>query len=109
VKAVLIIVMLAWMFTGCAHREYYNIHKHPKHDIESDKARCTYLAESRVPLAQPLVHITINTKMSNKERKRIEAKRRQEQQQKEWDRDRRVRRLRDLCLKARGWRWRYKE
>ena len=81
-KSDLVIVMLAWMFAGCAHREYYNIHKHPEHDIESDKARCTYLAESRVPLAQ---------------------------QQKEWDRDRRVRRLRDLCLKARGWHWRYKE
>ena len=108
-KSILVMMAMIWLWSGCAHREYYSIHKHTKHDVETDKAKCAYLAESRVPLAQPLVHITINAKMSKKERKHLEAKRRQAEQQKEWNRDRRVKKIRDLCLKAKGWRWRYVE
>ena len=78
----------------------------PKHDVETDKATCEYLAESRVPSGDALVKVTINAKMSKKERKRLEAKQRQREQQKKWDRDRRVK---DLCLKSRGWRWKYVE
>ena len=107
-KYMMLLLGLWFVATGCATREYYNVHK--KHrNIETDKARCAYLAESRVPLSRPLVTININQKMSKKERRQQEARQRQQRQQDEWRRDRRVRKLRDTCLKAMGWRWKMVE
>ena len=96
------------LVTGCATREYYNVHKKSR-DIETDKAKCVYLAESRVPLYRPLVTVNINEKMSSKERRQLEARQRQQNQQNEFKRNRHVRRLRDACLKSMGWRWRMVE
>ena len=94
-----------FVLSGCATREYYNIHK-KANNIESDKARCSYYAESRVPVYQPAVVVNINEKMTGKERRALEARQRQQNQQNEWKRDRKVREMRDHCLKAKGWRWR---
>ena len=93
-----------FVLSGCATREYYNIHK-KRHDIETDKATCTYLAESKVPEYRPLVTINIHNKMSKEQRKKLEVKRRQREQQREMRHNRKVRQMRDYCLKAKGWRW----
>ena len=105
-----IMLMLSFLFilTGCATREYYNIQKKSR-NIETDKAKCVYLAESRVPLYKTAVVVNINQKMSKKERREMEARQRQQNQEDELKRNRQVRKLRDACLKAMGWRWRMVE
>ena len=103
-----VVVASMLLLSGCATREYYNIHK-KSNDIETDKARCSYYAESRVPEYRPLVTINIHNKMSKEQRKKLEVKRRQREQQREMRRNRKVRQMRDYCLKAKGWRWRMVE
>ena len=95
------------MITGCSHREYTNLYPHSKRIIDIDKEQCTYKAEKAVPHRTPLVHISINSKMSKKERKALEFRHKQKEQQSAMKRRQRVKKLRDLCLKAKGWRWQY--
>ena len=97
-----------FVLSGCVTREYYNIHK-KANNIESDKARCSYYAESRVPEYRPLVKIDIHSNMSKEQRRKEESKRYQEEQQQKWKRDSKVRQMRDYCLKAKGWRWKMVE
>ena len=47
--------------------------------------------------------------MSKKERKAQENRRKQKEQQAAMERRQRVKKLKDLCLKAKGWRWQYVE
>ena len=107
-KHAILILGFLLLITGCATREYYNVQKKSR-NIETDQARCVYLAQSKVPLYRPLVTVNINQKMSKKERRQLEARQRQQNQQNEWKRDRRVRKLRDACLKVMGWRWKMVE
>jgi len=108
-KVIITTIFIGLLISACVHREYYNVYKQEIHNLETDKAKCTYLAENRVSLVRPVVNIIIRTKVSKKEHKHLEVQKKQIQQQQEWKRDRKVRKLRDLCLKAKGWRWRYIE
>ena len=107
-KYMLLLFTLFFLFTGCATREYYNIEKHNR-NLETDKARCTYLAESKVPLYRPTLIVNINKGMSEKERRELKSRQWQEKQQNEFRRDRQVNRLKDACLRAMGWRWKMVE
>jgi len=106
-KQILLLAGVALLMMGCSHREYVNVQPKKHRNLDIDKERCTYKAESSVPYTAPLVHIEINSHMSKEERAKQLSRKRQQEQQDKWDRDQRVRQLRDLCLKARGWRWKY--
>ena len=83
-----------------------NLNPHSR-NLDLDLAQCTYKAEKAVPKTTHRINIVINSKISKKERKSKESRHRQQDMQEKFDRDSRVRELRDLCLKARGWRWKY--
>jgi len=103
----LVLILILLVMTGCSHREYTNLYPHSKRNIDIDKEQCTYKAENSVPYVAPLVRVDIYHKMSKEQRREVENARRQKRQQETIQRNQRVRQLRDLCLKAKGWRWKY--
>ena len=103
-----VLILVIVVLSGCSHREYINVHPQSKRDIDIDKEQCTYKAESSVPYSMaPLVRIDVHTKMSKEQRRAQENRQIQKRQREMMERDRKVKRLKDLCLKAKGWRWKY--
>ena len=106
-----ILGILVFLLHGCSHREYVKLHKGGSGNLDIDKAKCMLEAEKSIPLENPQTVININTKkhMSKKERKALALEEKRKRDDRKWERKQRVKKLRDLCMKTKGWSWKYVE
>ena len=101
------ILVFIFLLMGCTHREYANIHGLSANYIEQDEAQCTLEAEKSLTSTSSERAIIINTgaKLSKQERKELEEEQYRKESNAESIRNSKVRKLRDLCLKTKGWSW----
>jgi len=97
---------LLFLLMGCTHREYMNNGSSMNH-VEQDEAQCALEAERNVAPLNAGTNITINTasNLSKKERQELAQERAAREDSARWERESKIEKLKDLCLKARGWTW----
>ena len=76
-------------------------------NLEQDEAQCALEAERNVAPLNAGTNITINTasNLSKKERQELAQERAAREDSARWERESKIEKLKDLCLKARGWTW----
>ncbi len=100
--------VLVFMFTishsGCATREYHRAFDGGSGNLQKDIAECSYESELNM-LADSSTHTTVNVNINSNADKEAQKLAKKDQEDKRWERKKRIRHLRDLCLKSRGWIW----
>ena len=109
-KRYLYLLSILFLFSACTHREYFKVSSGGSGNIDKDLAQCEYEAEmnTRSNASQNVV-VNVNSNYQNEtkeERKERERREDERIRQEEAKHNSQVRKLRDLCLRSRGWSWR---
>ena len=108
-KKYLYLLSIMFLFSACTHREYFKVSSGGSGNIDKDLAQCEYEAEMNTQShasQNVVVNVASNYRGETKE-ERKERERREDElvRQEEVKHDNQVRKLRDLCLRSRGWSW----
>ena len=109
-KIYIYLLSIVLLFTACTHREYFKASSGGSGNLDKDLAQCEYESEmnTRSNSSQNVVvNVASNYRGETKEERKERERREDERiRQEEIKHDSQVRKLRDLCMRSRGWSWR---
>ena len=97
------------LLSACTHREYFKVSSGGSGNLDKDLAQCEYESEMNTQATTSqnvVVNVASNREETKEERKARERREDELARQEEARHNRKVRKLRDLCMRSRGWSWR---
>ena len=98
------------LLSACSHREYFKASSGGSGNLDKDLASCEYESELNTqPSNTQNIIVNVNSKETKEERKAREKIERNLKYAEESARNSQVKKMTDLCMRAKGWSWKMVE
>ncbi len=107
-KNYIYLLSIILLFSACTHREYFKVSSGGSGNLDKDLAQCEYESELNTQSSATqnvVVNVASNREESKEERKARERREDELAREEELKHNRQVKKLRDLCMRSRGWSW----